>query len=91
MPAQLRGSLTRYVRILDMTDPRPGAAPSEGGSLCAACAHTRVVTSAKGASFVLCGLSRTDGRFAKYPRLPVLACVGFEKLEEPRGAQGHQR
>jgi len=79
------------MRILDMTDPRPGAAPSKGGSLCAACAHTRVVTSAKGASFVLCGLSRTDGRFAKYPRLPVLACVGFEKLEEPRGAQGHQR
>jgi len=61
------------------------------GGLCADCAHAREVTSAKGASFVLCGLSRTDERFAKYPRLPVLACVGFEKLEEPCGTQGHQR
>ena len=74
-----------------MTDPRPGSALSESGNLCAACAHTRVVTSAKGSSFVLCGLSRIDERFAKYPRLPVLACVGFEKLVEPGGAQGHQR
>jgi hypothetical protein len=79
------------VRILDMTDPPSGSALSESGSLCAACAHARVVTSAKGASFVLCGLSRTDRRFAKYPRLPVLACVGFEELGEGGGAQGHQR
>jgi len=61
------------------------------GGLCAAWGRAREVTSAKGASCVLCGLSRTDERFAKYPRLPVLACVGFEKLEEPRGTQGHQR
>jgi len=74
-----------------MTDPRSGAMPAEGGGLCPACAHARVVTSAKGAAFVLCGLSRTDERFAKYPRLPVLACAGFEKPEEPRRAQGHQR
>ncbi|PYN36424.1 MAG: hypothetical protein DME01_07780 [Candidatus Rokuibacteriota bacterium] len=59
--------------------------------LCAGCTHARVVTSARGASFVLCGRSRTDERFAKYPRLPVLACVGFEAPEQPREAQGHQR
>ena len=74
-----------------MTKAHPGAAPSEGSGLCAGCAHARVVTSARGASFVLCGLSRTDGRFAKYPRLPVLACFGFEAPEQPREAQGHQR
>lgn len=74
-----------------MTDRHPGAAPSEGRGLCAACAHARLVTSARGASFVLCGLSRTDERFAKYPRLPVLACVGFEAPEQGREAQGHQR
>ena len=56
--------------------------------LCAGCAHARVVTSARGAAFVLCGLSRTDERFAKYPRLPVLACTGYEASEP---TQGHQR
>jgi hypothetical protein len=59
--------------------------------LCAGCAHARVITSAKGASFVLCGLSRTDERFSKYPRLPVLTCVGFEASEQAGEAQGHQR
>lgn len=64
---------------------------TDARGLCAVCAHARVVTSAKGISFVMCGLSRTDARFAKYPRLPMLACVGFERLEPPRDAQGHQR
>jgi len=53
---------------------------SEAGGLCARCAHAHVITSARGSSFVLCGLSRTDERFAKYPRLPVVACVGFEAV-----------
>jgi hypothetical protein len=63
----------------------------EASGLCAACTHMRVVTSARGAAFVLCGLSRTDERFPKYPRLPVLTCVGFERAERAGGAQGHQR
>jgi hypothetical protein len=74
-----------------MTEPRPDTGPHESGGLCPACVHARVVTSAKGAAFVLCGLSRTDERFAKYPRLPVLACVGFERPGEPPAAQGHHR
>jgi hypothetical protein len=73
-----------------VTDARSGAS-AEGRGLCFACAHTRVVTSARGSSFVLCDLSRTDERFAKYPRLPVLACAGFAKLEEPCGAHGRPR
>jgi hypothetical protein len=64
---------------------------TERRGLCAACAHARVITSARGGSFVLCGLSRTDERFVKYPRLPVLACVGFAASEPPPEAQGHQR
>jgi len=36
-------------------------------------------------------LSRTDERFPKYPRLPVVTCVGFEAAEQPGEAQGHQR
>jgi len=29
--------------------------------------------------YVLCQLSLHDPRFPKYPRLPVLACDGYEK------------
>lgn len=30
----------------------------------------------------MCERSRTDERFAKYPRLPVLQCVGYEARAE---------
>ena len=45
--------------------------------LCAACVHAQIVTSVRGSQFYLCRLSATDARFPKYPRLPVLTCVGF--------------
>jgi hypothetical protein len=59
------------------------AAPAVG--LCALCVHVRVVVSGKGSRFYLCKRSEVDPRFAKYPRLPVLECIGFEKGdgEEP--------
>lgn len=55
-------------------DPRVG--------LCGTCAHARIVRSGRGSTFYLCGRSATDRRFKKYPRLPVMACVGFERGEE---------
>jgi len=64
---------------------------TDARGLCAGCANARVVTSARGASFVLCGLSRIDEGFAKYPRLPVVTCAGFRAVERPADAQGHQR
>jgi len=45
--------------------------------LCASCRHARIITSARGSEFVLCEKSRTDPRFARYPRLPVLMCDGY--------------
>lgn len=45
--------------------------------LCASCVHAKVIESSKRAVFVLCGLSLTDPRFPRYPRLPVLACHGY--------------
>lgn len=41
----------------------------------------------------LCELSKTDSRFAKYPRLPVIECPGFEPSGEaepgpPGGTSG---
>src|SRR5574340_892962 len=46
--------------------------------LCATCAHARQIISDRGATFYQCGLSATDASFPKYPRLPVLACRGYE-------------
>ncbi|MBI4589816.1 MAG: hypothetical protein HY725_13345 [Candidatus Rokubacteria bacterium] len=47
--------------------------------LCAECVHGRRIVSAKGSEFWRCAKSETDPRFPKYPRLPVLACDGYEK------------
>jgi hypothetical protein len=33
--------------------------------------------SGRGSTFWLCGLSVTDSRYARYPRLPVTDCAGF--------------
>ena len=57
--------------------------------LCARCAHARRITSAKGATFVLCGRSTTDARFPKYPPLPVVRCAGYEPT--PPAEQAAQR
>ena len=53
-----------------------GSARSRVG-LCSSCAHARVIRSAKGSEFWLCERGKSDARFNKYPRLPVLACLGF--------------
>jgi hypothetical protein len=50
--------------------------------LCAACRYAQAVKSSRGSVFVMCGRAKTDPRFSKYPRLPMLACVGFELREQ---------
>jgi hypothetical protein len=45
--------------------------------LCAHCLFAERIQSAKGSVFVLCGRSRSDPAFPKYPRLPVLQCAGY--------------
>ncbi len=49
--------------------------------LCSQCQHARLVESNKGSTFLLCELSKTDSRFAKYPRLPVLSCSGYQRRD----------
>lgn len=63
------------------------AMPPKAG-LCGECKHSRSVPSDRGAIFVMCGLSATDGRFPKYPRLPVLTCSGYSRLESGEKEQG---
>jgi len=60
-------------------EARPG---QERAGLCADCAHARRVESSRGSLFLFCELSRSDPRFTKYPRLPVLSCSGYEKNQE---------
>jgi hypothetical protein len=54
-----------------------GSVPQPPPGLCDRCAHARRVESSKGSTFILCGLSAVDPRFAKYPALPVVRCAGY--------------
>jgi hypothetical protein len=62
-----------------MPEPVP---PSAG--LCSTCEHARSVASARGSTFVLCARSQDDSRFPKYPRLPVVRCIGYTASEPPQ-------
>ena len=48
--------------------------------LCARCRHARRVTTPR-SLFWLCERSREDANYARYPRLPMLSCPGFEPGE----------
>jgi hypothetical protein len=62
--------------------PGPAALPLHPG-LCADCLHLRLVRSPR-STFVRCALAGVDPRFPRYPRLPVVACTGYE----PSGNRG---
>jgi len=55
--------------------------PAPPAGLCNLCAHQRLIHTTRGSVFSLCERHRTDPGFAKYPRLPVTACRGFEPIE----------
>lgn len=45
--------------------------------LCLSCRHALIRPTKKGTTYLRCGLAATDHRFPRYPRLPVVSCVGF--------------
>jgi hypothetical protein len=55
---------------------------AETAGLCSTCLHAQLIESSKGSVFLLCQLSKTDARFPKYPRLPVLSCAGYKRRNE---------
>src|ERR1700716_2584825 len=57
-------------------------APGYAG-LCTNCRHARRVQSGRGSGFVRGWPALSDARFEKYPRLPVLACAGYEGRDDP--------
>jgi hypothetical protein len=68
-----------------LMDPSGGFQPG----LCGTCVHARRIESARGSVFLLCGLSSTDPRFARYPRLPVVECAGYARVSDA-GAAGDE-
>lgn len=44
---------------------------------CRSCRHARLKASERSV-FLRCSLADTDPRFPRYPRLPVVACDGYE-------------
>ena len=62
-----------------ITAPEPG--------LCADCTFHRIVESGRGSRSWLCERSRFDDRFPRYPRLPVLACIGYRPQAENTTSQ----
>jgi len=61
-----------------VTDYRAiGPNTGDAVGLCACCRHAAVQTTARGSRFYRCRLSET-GDYPRYPRLPVLACPGYD-------------
>jgi len=54
--------------------------------LCQQCRWAEPLANTRGSVFVLCGRSRIESEYPKYPRLPVLSCRGCtprgERVEE---------
>lgn len=57
-----------------MSAPHPG--------LCALCRHSSANTTRRGSTYWRCLRAGSDDRFARYPQLPVLRCIGFESRAE---------
>jgi propionyl-CoA synthetase len=57
----------------------------EAPGLCRDCRHAKVNQTRRGTAYLRCGRSAWDDRLVRYPRLPVLDCVGFDpQADNPR-------
>ncbi len=65
----------------DRPPARASAVFGVSAGLCSTCRHAEVLAS-KASSFLRCGRERLDPSFPKYPRLPVVACAGYEPVDE---------
>ena len=65
----------QYSRTIPSLQPVAAADPG----LCSDCTHALRIKSDRGSAFLQCQLSFTDPKFARYPRLPVFACGGYQR------------
>lgn len=84
----LQESRIRIARLVgsysvNVSEEKPETLRADVG-LCADCRFMRLMESDRGSTFYLCERSATDASFPKYPRLPVLRCMGYERLTEDR-------
>ena len=49
--------------------------------LCADCMHPKLNVTRVGTAYLRCTRAQWDTRLARYPRLPVMECVGFEQRQ----------
>lgn len=60
--------------------------------LCARCRFQLEQPTKRGGLFFRCALANRDGRFERYPAIPVLSCDGFEGgNRENCGHEGRER
>lgn len=64
-----------------MSDAPPAHSARPDAGLCDTCRHQVEVRNTRGSTFSLCGRSRQDPTYPRYPRLPVLACPGYERAD----------
>jgi hypothetical protein len=50
--------------------------------LCDDCTHAKRITSSRESEFILCLRSKDDPQFPKYPRLPMMMCLGYEPYKK---------
>jgi hypothetical protein len=60
------------------TIPVPRDTGAVDFGLCGSCVHQQLVRNTRGSVFSLCRRSRDEPEFPRYPRVPVLACKGYE-------------
>jgi hypothetical protein len=80
--------------LFHMADLPPGAAWQMLGAepgLCGACRHAKLNETRRGTAYLRCLRAAWDKALARYPRLPVTQCEGFEQREErdekPQGSR----
>jgi hypothetical protein len=57
--------------------------PNRGAiGLCGRCVHIRAQDTKRGAVFYRCARADEDDRFMRYPPIPIVRCLGFEKRSD---------
>jgi hypothetical protein len=56
------------------------APPRPPAGLCDDCAHQKLIRTGRGSEFSMCLRSKSDPAYPKYPRVPVRACPGYQRL-----------
>ena len=47
---------------------------------CANCQHAKLNETRRGTAYLRCTRAAWDARLPRYPRLPVVSCVGFDRV-----------